>query len=60
MVAVTGNADGSSELDYTVNAATGLPLTVFVDAEGRELARLEGIAEWDHPDVIAYFSAFTN
>ncbi|MFP6757829.1 MAG: TlpA disulfide reductase family protein [Alphaproteobacteria bacterium] len=41
-------------------AATGLPLTVFVDAEGRELARLEGVAEWDHPDMIAYFSAFTN
>lgn len=26
MVNVTGNYDGSSELDYTVNAATGLPL----------------------------------
>jgi 2-methylfumaryl-CoA isomerase len=25
MVNITGNADGSSELDYTVNAATGLP-----------------------------------
>ena len=41
-------------------AATGLPLTVLVDAEGRELARLEGIADWDDPDVIAYFSAYTN
>ncbi len=25
MVAITGNADGSSEVDYTVNAATGFP-----------------------------------
>ncbi len=33
MVAVTGNADGSSELDYTVNAATGLPLMTGHGAE---------------------------
>lgn len=26
MVVLTGNADGSSEVDYTVNAATGFPL----------------------------------
>jgi len=31
MVNVTGNADGSSELDYTVNAATGLP---FITGHG--------------------------
>lgn len=33
MVAVTGNADGSSELDYTVNSATGLPLMTGHGAE---------------------------
>ena len=25
MVALTGNADGTSEIDYTVNVATGFP-----------------------------------
>ena len=38
-------------------AAPGLPLTVLIDAEGRELARLEGIAAWDSPEVVAYFKA---
>jgi thiol-disulfide isomerase/thioredoxin len=35
----------------------GLPLTVLVDREGRELARLAGIAEWSAPAVVAYFKA---
>lgn len=41
-------------------AARGLPLTILIDSEGRERARLEGLATWDDPEVIAYFSAFTN
>jgi thiol-disulfide isomerase/thioredoxin len=41
-------------------AARGLPLTILIDAEGRELARLEGIATWDAPEVIAYFAAFSD
>ncbi len=36
---------------------TGLPLTVLIDKDGREIARLAGIAEWDDPAVIAYFKA---
>ena len=40
--------------------ARGLPLTVLIDAEGRELGRLEGIATWDAPEVIAYFRTFAN
>ena len=36
---------------------TGLPLTLLIDREGREVARLAGIAEWDDPEVIAYFKA---
>jgi len=36
---------------------TGLPLTVLIDREGREIARLAGIASWDAPEVIAYFKA---
>jgi 2-methylfumaryl-CoA isomerase len=33
MVNVTGNADGTSELDYTVNAATGLPFVTGAAAD---------------------------
>lgn len=36
---------------------TGLPLTVLIDPEGREIARLAGIAAWDDPEVIDYFKA---
>lgn len=33
--------------------APGLPFTMLIDREGRELARLAGAAEWDSPDAIA-------
>ncbi len=38
----------------------GLPLTVLIDREGREVARLTGIAAWDDPQVIAYFKALAD
>ncbi|MEM7687256.1 MAG: TlpA disulfide reductase family protein, partial [Pseudomonadota bacterium] len=31
----------------------GLPVTVILDREGREIARLQGEAEWDSPEVKA-------
>ena len=31
--------------------AIGMPATLLVDAEGREIGRLMGPAEWDHPDA---------
>ena len=37
--------------------AFGLPLTVIIDAEGREVGRAVGPQKWDHPDVIAYLRA---
>jgi thiol-disulfide isomerase/thioredoxin len=37
--------------------ANGLPLTLLIDPQGREVARLEGIAEWDAPEVVGYFKA---
>ena len=37
--------------------ARGLPTTLLVDREGREIARLEGPAEWDAPEVVAYLAA---
>lgn len=33
--------------------ARGLPTTILVDAQGREVARYEGPAEWDSPEVAA-------
>ena len=35
----------------------GLPLTLLIDAEGREVARLEGVAEWTAPEVESYLRA---
>lgn len=32
----------------------GLPTTLLVDQEGRELGRIEGAVEWDSPEVIAF------
>lgn len=35
-------------------AAVGLPTTLLINEEGRELGRLMGPAEWDAPDMIAF------
>lgn len=37
--------------------AYGLPTSVLIDPEGREVARAVGAAEWDAPAAIAYFKA---
>lgn len=37
--------------------ATGMPVTVIYDAQGREVARLAGGADWDSPDAIALIEA---
>jgi hypothetical protein len=34
--------------------AYGLPLSVLIDAKGREIARAEGAQDWDAPDAVAY------
>jgi hypothetical protein len=34
-----------------------LPTSVLVDAEGREIGRLEGEAEWDGPEAFALLKA---
>lgn len=39
--------------------AVGLPLTVLIDPEGKVIARAQGPAEWDHPNVVKYFKTFT-
>ena len=33
--------------------ATGLPTTLLIDAQGREIGRKLGPAEWDSPEVAA-------
>ena len=45
-------------IDTTGQAASkvgsiGLPVTLLIDREGRELGRLVGGAEWDGPEAIA-------
>ncbi len=32
----------------------GLPTTLLVDPEGRELGRIEGPVEWDSPEIVAF------
>lgn len=36
--------------------AYGLPLSVLIDPDGREVARAFGASEWDAPSAIAYFN----
>jgi hypothetical protein len=33
----------------------GLPTTLLIDRDGREIGRIMGSAEWDAPDTIAFF-----
>ena len=42
--------DSSKTLMQSLNAP-GLPLSVLIDREGREIARLAGAAEWDSPEA---------
>lgn len=48
--------DLSSELAQAMSVL-GLPITVLIDPEGREIARLQGDAEWDGESARAIFSA---
>ncbi|MEM1370805.1 MAG: TlpA disulfide reductase family protein [Pseudomonadota bacterium] len=35
----------------------GMPTTILIDAKGREVGRLVGPAEWDHPDAVRLIEA---
>ena len=59
------DAHGAKSLDTYVDSnlallrafgAFGLPLTVLIDRQGREIGRAVGPAAWDSPEAIAYFS----
>lgn len=37
----------------------GLPTTVLIDSQGREVARKEGVAEWDEPPIKTALTSMT-
>jgi len=37
----------------------GLPLTLLIDARGREVGRVEGVAEWTSPAIAAFVRGLT-
>ena len=45
--------DADGEAASRVNTI-GVPTTLLIDRQGRELGRLVGPAEWDSPDMIAF------
>ncbi len=49
--------DQTSRLNFTLEAM-GLPATLIIDAQGREIARMIGPAEWDSPEAIARLRQF--
>jgi hypothetical protein len=48
--------DARSRMAQSVGVI-GLPTTIFFDAEGREVGRVLGPAEWDTPEVAAFLRA---
>ena len=49
--------DSSTRAASTLGAV-GLPTTLLIDRDGRELGRLVGPAEWDSPDMIALINGY--
>ncbi|XNO42102.1 TlpA family protein disulfide reductase (plasmid) [Sinorhizobium meliloti] len=50
------HVDTSGQVGFAL-ATAGLPTTLLIDAEGRELGRLIGPAEWDAPDMVAFLKS---
>lgn len=50
------HVDTSSQVGFAL-ATAGLPTTLLIDAEGRELGRLIGPAEWDAPEMVAFLKS---
>lgn len=46
--------DTSGRASFDLNAL-GVPTTLLVDHEGREIGRRAGAVEWDRPETIAFF-----
>ena len=50
-------------VDQTMLSATalrtvGLPTTILINAEGQELGRLVGPAEWDDPEMVSFLRGY--
>jgi thiol-disulfide isomerase/thioredoxin len=45
-------------LSATALRTVGLPTTILIDAQGRELGRLVGPAEWDDPEMVSFLRSF--
>ncbi len=51
--------DDTAEANVSMRAE-GLPLTVILNEDGREVARLLGPADWDSPEAMAKIEKFLN
>ena len=47
------NIDTSAKAMFALNAV-GLPMTLLIDRDGKEIGRLIGPAEWDAPDMVDF------
>ncbi|MER8783904.1 TlpA family protein disulfide reductase [Mesorhizobium sp. M1006] len=47
------NIDTTGKAMFTLGAL-GLPMTLLIDREGKEIGRLIGPAEWDSPEMMAF------
>lgn len=47
------NIDSSAKAMFALGAV-GLPMTLLIDRDGKEIGRLIGPAEWDAPDMVAF------
>lgn len=52
-------------VDQTMQSATalrsvGLPTTILIDAQGQELGRLVGPAEWDDPKMVNFLKGYVD
>ncbi len=45
-------------LSATALRTVGLPTTILINAEGQELGRLVGPAEWDDPEMVSFLKGF--
>lgn len=50
------HVDTSNQVGFAL-ATAGLPTTLLIDAEGRELGRLIGPAEWDAPEMVVFLKS---
>ncbi|OAP35196.1 redoxin [Sinorhizobium glycinis] len=50
------HVDTSSQVGFAL-ATAGLPTTLLIDAESRELGRLIGPAKWDAPEMVTFLKS---